>query len=197
MTDLPTRRRVWRAGLLAAGWLAGRGVACDVTGWPSTTHHPSPVKVLPAAEILVTYKLSHPVIEEYVQVVRKAVREAAGDAAATVEIADRGQVLAIHLARPPESWPLLDDAARTAAPAVTRQEVTVSIRLRPDGVDQAFRVVAQTAAVLLGSGGSCRLDVRGGLVVVTFPADRPPAAAAVWRLRKAALNGPAAGAGTS
>jgi len=191
------RLSVLCAGLVAAGWLAGRATACDVTDWPSTTHHPSPVKMLPAAELLVTYRLSHPVIEEYVQVVRKAIRTAAGDAAATVEIADRGQMLAIHLARPPEDWTLLDDAARTAAPAATRQDITVSIRLRPDAVDQAFRQVAQTAAVLLGSGGSCRLDPRGGLAVVTFPADRPPVAAAVWRLRKAALSGPAAGGGTS
>jgi hypothetical protein len=185
------------ASPLAILLLCGRAAACDITGWPSTAHHPNPVQLLPGAEIVATYRLSRPLAEEYVQVVRKAVRTATGDAGATLEQVDRGRTLAVHLTRPPDDWKVLDEAAMTAAPAVTRQDITVSVRLHPDSIDEAFRMVAGTAAAILGTGGSCRLDLRGGLVVVTFPTTQPPTSAMVWKLRKAAANAHATGAGTS
>ena len=180
--------------LLAA--LAGRAAACDITGWPSTSHHPNPVATLPAAEIIATYTLTRATPEEYMQVVRAAVRTATGDALATLEPADRGLMLAVHLTRVPADWPALDQALRDTTAGPARKAVTVSVRLHADSLDRDFRQVANAAAAMLTTAGSCRLDLNGGVVVVTFPAERPPTPAGVWRLRKAASAKPAE-AGTS
>lgn len=173
--------------------LASRVAACDITGWPSTTHHPAPVRLLPSAEIVATYVLSRATPEEYLQVVRAAIRTGTGDALATVEQADRGLVLAVHLTRPLADWKVLDDALRltTAEPVRTAVSVGFQVRaLAPAGqsADRALRLLAETAAVLTSAAAGCRVEIRGGAIVATFPPGHPPAPAAVWRMRKAAAK---------
>ncbi len=176
--------RIGRA--LAVAALCGRAGACDITGWPSTTHHPAPVRLLPAAEIASEYTLATPLPEEVVQDLRAAVRTATGDALATVEVAGSRRLVAVHLTRPPADWKALDAAVASVSPGAGRQGTTVSVALRHEDLESAFRTVAKTAGVMLGATGSCRLDLHGGRVILAFPPDRPPDAALVWRLRKSA-----------
>lgn len=172
-------KRHWLIGM--AMQAAGIAVACDVTGWPSTTHHPSPAKPVAAMELSARWMAGLGVVPESV---RGAIRLNLPGATVTVE-AER---LIIAVPASVTDWTGLRAVVAAMAPASRFDGVTAMIRLPKTGEppDAARALTAMPGLALV------RIRVEREVVWLEVPPDLPYPAAAIWRARKY-LAGPPTG----
>ncbi len=154
--------------------------ACDITGWPSTNHHPGAAKPVAASEVTIAYTLAVAPTDDEVRATRVAVAAALDNPAVTAAPMAGGTGLVLIVPGAIADWSQVDAAVRSTAPAATRGEVQVSLHPAPGG-DAAAR---EHAIRSLPGAVLARIETKEGVVRLTFPPESPPPPTLVWRLRR-------------
>lgn len=163
--------------LLACGTAA---LACDITGWPSSTRHPVPPKAVAPSEVAVTYAMDAPPGHDAVRAARAAVATALGDGAAAATRGADGTSLVIWLGGGVGDWPALDDAVRSVVPGARRGDVRLAICLPgPEPPPDLERDLRRLPGAALA-----RVFIADDQVALTFPPEAPPGPMLVWRIRR-------------
>ena len=78
--------------------LAGPAVACDITEWPSSTHHPAPLALFPPADLELEYRVPDTIF-----------------------------VVMVHLSAVPADWFEQDAMVRAVAPGAIRSSIRIRV----------------------------------------------------------------------
>jgi len=158
--------------------IATAGLACDITGWPSTSRHPVAAPAVAPAELTVEYAAPTRPPEDAIRAARVAVVAALSQPAVTVT--RTGEGIAVGLPGVVPDWSLVDGAVRTAAPDARRGSVRVVVWRRGHPLSAAVAGRVRS----LAQGAAATAEIGEERVTVAFPAASPPDPAVLWRLRR-------------
>ena len=176
--EWPSHNAFVRIGFVGCVLLmSGMVSACDVTGWPSTTHHPSPATAVADMQIGVGWTCD---VHSAISADRvSAVRAVAG--VATIYLDAGHHVLWALFPASATEWSAIQAAVSVQIPSASLPVVRASIFLPPRG---APNDVERTLRAIPGLGIAGVLVGGSAVVVLEFPPGVPYPAAAVWRARK-------------